>query len=168
MQLEQTPMKISKDKVITFFYSLKDLQGPELENNQGSVPMAYLHGYKNILPALEKEIEGMSEGESKEVTLSPENAYGLRNDNALQKVPIKHLAGKYKRLLPGMLVKVNTEKGLVNASVVKAGKFMVNLDMNHPFAGKTLVFSISIKSIREATAEEISHGHAHGEGGHHH
>jgi len=151
-------MKVTKDKAVTFFYSLRDIDGPELENNQNSVPMEYLHGYKNILPALEKEMEGMKEGEPKDITLTPDKAYGPRNENAFQKIPVKHLVGKYKRLLPGTLVKVNTDKGVVNASVVKAGKFMVNLDMNHPFAGKTLVFSVSIANIRDASSEEISQG----------
>ncbi len=161
-------MQINKDTVVTFHYTLAEAGGEELESNHDSIPMAYLHGHKNILPAIEAGLEGKGEGDKVELTLSPEEAYGTRRENATQKVPIKHLASKFKRLLPGMLVKVNTDKGIVDARVVKPGKFMVLLDMNHPMAGKTLQFSIEIKSVREATADEITHGHAHGEGGHHH
>lgn len=161
-------MPIDQNSVVLFQYSLAEEGGDELEDNRSTQPMAYLHGHGNILPALEAELAGLEEGDSKVITLGPEKAYGLRKDNANKKVPIKHLMGKYKRLLPGMLVKVNAEHGAINARVIKPGKFMVELDLNHPFAGKTLVFDVSITSIRPATDDEIAHGHAHGEGGHHH
>ena len=161
-------MQITKDKVVTFHYSLSELDGPEVESNNNSHPMAYLHGHKNILPGLEEAMEGKSTNDEFEVTLAPDQAYGPVREGAIQKVPVKHLVSKHKRLLPGTLVKVNTDQGPRDASVVKAGKFMVTLDMNHPFAGKTLVFNITIKEIRDASAEEIAHGHAHGVGGHQH
>ncbi|MFT5083425.1 MAG: FKBP-type peptidyl-prolyl cis-trans isomerase SlyD [Lentisphaeria bacterium] len=161
-------MKIENNSVVTFNYSLSQDDGLEIENNHDTIPMAYLHGHSNILPALEEALSGRSLDESFTATLSPEQAYGPRNEAATQKAPVKHLAKTYKRLLPGMLVKLNTEKGVRDARVIKAGKFMVALDLNHPFAGKTLVFNITIKSIRAATEDEIQHGHAHGEGGHHH
>lgn len=161
-------MQITKDCVVTIQYSLKEKEGAELESNQDGLPMAYLHGHRNILPALEAALEGLAKEEKKEVVLLPEQAYGHRRENAQQKVPIKHLAGKYRRLLPGTLVKVNTEKGVIDARVIKTGKFMVELDMNHPFAGKTLVFNVRVMDVRAATLEEIAHGHAHGEGGHQH
>ncbi|TVZ37886.1 FKBP-type peptidyl-prolyl cis-trans isomerase SlyD [Alteromonadaceae bacterium 2753L.S.0a.02] len=161
-------MQVEKDRVVSFHYTLKEAGGNTLEENNDSVPMAYLHGHGNILPALEDAMAGMSAGETKQVTLAPEDAYGLRHEDALQKVPVKHLVGKYKRLLPKMVVRVNTDKGVRNASVIKAGKFMVELDMNHPFAGMALDFTVAIKEVRDATPEEISHGHAHGDGGHHH
>lgn len=161
-------MQITKDTVVTFHYRLSEAGGPELENNQDAVPIAYLHGHRNILPGLEEALDGLSEGETTSVTLPPEKAYGPRRPNAEQRVPVKHLVGKYKRLLPGMLVKVNTEKGARDARIVKAGKFTVDVDMNHPFAGKTLTFDINVVSVRPATEDELAHGHAHGEGGHHH
>lgn len=161
-------MIVEKDSVVSFHYTLKESGGEELENNNDGLPMAYLHGHRNILPGLEAALAGLAEGEQKSITLPPEQAYGPRRDNAQQRVPIKHLAGKYKRIQPGMLVKINTEKGVVNGRVIKVGKFNVDVDMNHPFAGMTLEFDVTIDSIREATAEEIAHGHAHGPGGHHH
>ncbi|WP_185233163.1 FKBP-type peptidyl-prolyl cis-trans isomerase [Teredinibacter franksiae] len=161
-------MQITNNTVVSFHYTLSEEGGAQLETNHDSVPMAYLHGHSNILAGLETAMAGMSEGETKTVSLPPEDAYGPKRDNAEQKIPIKHLAGKYKRLLPGMIVRVNTEKGVVNASVIKPGLKMVTVDMNHPFAGKTLQFELEIKSVREATEDEITHRHAHGEGGHHH
>lgn len=162
-------MPISKDKVVLFSYILSEEHSKQpIEQTPPSTPMAYLHGHGNIMPSLELELEGMNIDEQKIITLPPEKAYGARVENRTQKVPIKHLASKHKRLPAGTIVKLNTEKGAVDASVIKAGKFMVELDLNHPFAGKTLTFDITIKEIREATSEEIAHGHAHGVGGHHH
>ncbi len=167
-------MQIAKDKVVTFHYRLSEAsetgeaKGAELETSDGALPMAYLHGYRNILPGLEEALEGLKADDEKVVTLAPEQAYGPRRDNANQRVPVKHLASKHKRLQPGMLVKVNTENGVKDARVIKPGKFMVELDLNHPFAGKTLVFNVKVISVRDASEEEIAHGHAHGAGGHHH
>ena len=161
-------MRIEKDKVVSFHYSLREEGGNTIESNTDTQPMLYLHGHRNILPGLEEALENKQEGDSVEVTLPPEKAYGMPKENAIQKVPIKHLVSKHKRLLPGTIVKVNTEQGAVDASVVKSGKFMVTLDMNHPFAGKTLIFDITIQAIRDASSDEIAHGHAHGVGGHQH
>lgn len=161
-------MKIAKDKVVSIHYKLSEEGGKELENNRDSLPMTYLHGHDNLLNALEPKLEGLEKGATLSVTLQAHEAYGNRNENAAQRVPIKHLVGKYKRLLPGMIVRVNTNHGVRNASVLKAGKFNVDLDMNHPLAGKNLVFDIEVVDVREATEEEIQHGHAHGPGGHHH
>lgn len=161
-------MQVEKDRVVSFHYTLSEAGGDQIEDNKESVPLSYLHGHGNILTALEQAMEGMNVGDTREVTLAPEQAYGPRNDNAIQKVPIKHLIGNYKRLMPKMIVRVNTDRGERNANVIKVGKFMVELDMNHPFAGKTLAFSIEVKDIREASEEELAHGHAHGAGGHHH
>ena len=161
-------MRIEQNKVVTFNYRLREEGGPELENNYDTVPMVYLHGHDNLLAGLEEALSGLAVSDSRTITLPPEQAYGPRRENANQRIPIKHIASKHKRLLPGMLVKVSTENGLANAKVVKPGKFMVEVDTNHPFAGKTLVFDVTITEIRDATAEEIAHRHAHGPGGHHH
>jgi len=161
-------MEIQQNTVATFHYALSEKGGPEIESNHDSMPMAFLCGHGNIMPGLEEAMLNKSSGDSFSVTLLPEDAYGKRRENATQKVPIKHLVSKHKRLNPGTIVKLNTEKGAVDARVIKAGRFMVELDLNHPFAGKTLVFDITVKDVRAATDEEIAHGHAHGEGGHHH
>lgn len=161
-------MQIENDKVVTFFYQLSEQGGDVLESNKRELPMAYLHGHKNLLPALEEALVGLQEGDTKIVSLAPEQAYGQPKPDATQRIPVKHLIKPPKRLLPGLLVKVQTEQGATNGRIVKVGKFMVDIDFNHPFAGKVLIFDIKIESIREATSEEIQHGHAHGKGGHHH
>ncbi|HEY7773507.1 MAG TPA: FKBP-type peptidyl-prolyl cis-trans isomerase [Marinagarivorans sp.] len=161
-------MKIGKDTVATITYKLSEDGGALLEQSDEGIPMAYLHGHRNILAGLEDALEGHEVADEVSVTLSPEQAYGTVQPNAQQKVPVKHLVGKYKRLLPGMVVKVNTARGARDARIVKAGKFMVDIDTNHPFAGKTLVFDVVIRDVRAATPEELAHGHAHGLGGHHH
>jgi FKBP-type peptidyl-prolyl cis-trans isomerase SlyD len=160
-------MQVGKDKVVYFQYSLSEVGGDLLEESGQSVPVAYLHGHRNILPALEAAMGGREEGERFSVTLSPEDAYGYRRDDSRQRVPIKHLLTR-GRLRPGMAVKINTGQGARDARIIKVGRFNVDVDTNHPLAGLTLKFDIHITGIRDAEAVEIAHGHVHGEGGHQH
>lgn len=160
-------MSISKDKVVQFYYTLKDEAGQTLESNVGADPVAYLHGHKNMMPGVEKALEGRDAGEEFSVTLPPEETYGLRRDDSEQRVPTKHLMGA-KKWKPGMMAVVQTEQGQRQVTVVKVGKFMVTVDTNHPMAGKTLTFDLIVADVRDATPEEVAHGHAHGIGGHHH
>lgn len=159
-------MEIAKDCVVAFRYTLQDDQDKEIEKSDE--PVEYLHGYQNILPALEQQLLGKSVGDELSVTLAPARAYGLRQEDAFQRIPIKHLATKHKRYKPGMIVKVNMEKGARDVVIVKVGKFNLDVDTNHPLAGKTLTFNISIQEVRAATSEETSHGHSHGVHGHSH
>lgn len=159
---------IGADKVVRFTYKLREKNGPALEHSDGKLGMVYLHGHRNILPSLEAALVGLQKGESKEVELTPAEAYGEKQEGRETRVPIKHLLNPPKRLMPGMFIKVNTAKGAKDATVVKAGRFNVDIDTNHPFAGKTLIFDVTIVDVRDAEAEEIAHGHAHGPGGHHH
>lgn len=159
-------MPIAANKVVVFNYVLTDETGEELERS--TEPMVYLHGAGNIIRGLEEALIGHDAGETVSVTLPPERAYGLVKENAVQRVPIKHLLTKAKKYKPGQIVAVNTQEGQKNAVVVKVGRFNLDLDMNHPFAGKTLTFDVSIDSIRDANPDELSHGHAHGVDGHEH
>jgi FKBP-type peptidyl-prolyl cis-trans isomerase SlyD len=160
------PMEIAADKVVTFHYNLRDSDESFAESSQGKSPVVYMHGHHNIVPGLETEMLGKRGGEKFTATVAPENAYGLRDPNAVQRVPIKHLASK-GRLVPGQMVAVNTSEGARHALVLKVGHFNVDVDMNHPLAGKTLIFDIEIVDVRDATPEELAHGHAHGPGGAH-
>lgn len=159
-------MSIEKDKVVLFHYRLSDSQGP-IEDSATGDPMAYLHGHGNILPALEKALVGKDEGDKLEVTLEPKDAYGTIREDAQQRVPKKHLAGK-KKWAPGMVASLQTDKGMKQVRIVKVGLKVVTVDTNHPLAGKTLTFDINIVDVRDGTEEEKTHGHAHGIGGHHH
>jgi FKBP-type peptidyl-prolyl cis-trans isomerase SlyD len=159
-------MTIAAKKVVIFDYVLKDETDTELERSVE--PMVYLHGSNSILRGLEEALSGHSAGDEISVTLPPERAYGFRRDDAVQRVPIKHLLTKAKKYQPGQMVDINTEDGQKTAVVVKVGRFNLDLDMNHPFAGKTLKFDVVIDKVRDATADELSHGHAHGVDGEHH
>ena len=160
-------MNIAKDSVVQFNYNLKDDQGNDIETTTGGEPMAYLHGHGNIIPGLEQALEGKAVGDKFSVTVGPAQAYGERKENAQQRIPLKHLKGA-RKWKPGMMAVVETEQGYRQVTVVKVGKFNADVDTNHPLAGKTLVFDIDVVDVREATAEEKAHGHAHGVGGHHH
>jgi FKBP-type peptidyl-prolyl cis-trans isomerase SlyD len=164
-------MSVSVNKVVSFHYRLHEVGGDLLEESYGADPTLYLHGHNNLLAALESAMEGKNLADKVSVTLTPEQGYGLRREGAVQRVPIKHLQDHEKiknRLKPGMKVAVNTQHGPWEAVVLKVGKFNVDIDSNHPLAGKTLTFEIEIAEIRDATEEELQHGHAHGVGGHHH
>lgn len=160
-------MNIAKNSVVTFHYRLSDADGAEIETSRDGEPTLYLHGHRNILPALEDAFSGRTVGDTFSVTLSPDQAYGRRREGASQRVPIKHLAGRAKPR-PGTLVGINTEQGVRQVTVLKVGKFNVDVDTNHPLAGKTLTFDIEVVAVRQAESDEIAHGHAHGVGGHQH
>jgi FKBP-type peptidyl-prolyl cis-trans isomerase SlyD len=160
-------MKIAKNAVVTFHYTLSDEEGKELENSRGGDATAYLHGSNGIIKGLEVELEDKAAGDTLSVTLAPADAYGLRQEDRVQRVPVKHLIYKGK-LRPGMAVQLNTSQGRQPVTITKAGRHSADIDTNHPLAGKTLQFDIEVVDVREATADELSHGHAHGAGGHQH
>lgn len=162
-------MIIAQDTIVSFHYRLSDAAGDALEDSYDDEPVAVLLGHKNIIVGLEEAMEGKQAGDTFTVSVAPEKAYGIRREGSQQRIPIKHLMDKNKRKLkPGAVVTVQTEQGPRQVTVVKAGKFNIDVDTNHPFAGKTLNFEVEIIDVREASAEEKAHGHAHGAGGHHH
>ncbi|MDB4837324.1 peptidylprolyl isomerase [Marinomonas sp.] len=159
-------MSIADNHVVQFHYTLR--QGEELlETSAGGDPVAYLHGHGNIIPGLEKAMEGKNSGDEFDADIACADAYGEREEDKTQQMPIKHLQGA-KRWKPGMVASVQTDKGMRQVTLVKVGLKHATVDLNHPLAGKDLIFNIQIVDVREATADEVSHGHAHGVGGHHH
>ncbi|MBC8475806.1 MAG: peptidylprolyl isomerase [Gammaproteobacteria bacterium] len=155
-------MKIEKATVVAMQYVLTDQEGNELERSSQASPMVYLHGHRNILPELEAALSGLQEGALIEVILPPERAYGLRDPKAVRRVPKKYLIKPPRKMPPGTLVRLNTESGARDALVIKAGKFNVDIDSNHPYADKHLTFTVTIEKIRAATSSELAHGHSHG------
>ncbi len=160
-------MKITDKTVVKFHYTLKNEAGEEIETSIGKDPLAYLHGYNNMLVGVEKALTDKEAGDKFSATLQPEDTYGERSEDAIQRVPAKHLQGA-KKWKAGMTAVVETEQGQRHVTVIKAGKFMVTVDTNPPLAGKVLTFDLQVEDVRAATDEEIEHGHAHGVGGHHH
>jgi FKBP-type peptidyl-prolyl cis-trans isomerase SlyD len=162
-------MNITDGTVASFHYQIKDSQQNLLEDAMSGDPALYLHGADNILPALEAKLEGAVAGDVIEVTLTAKEAYGEHNPELQQRIPKKHLNIKKNQTLKlGDIVSINTRDGQRQGRVIKAGKFQVDLDTNHPFAGMDLYFTVKIVDVREATDDEKQHNHAHGPGGHHH
>lgn len=160
-------MGISDKQVVHFHYTLKNEAGEVMETSKEHQPMAYLHGYGSIIPGLEAALAGRNRGDQFSVTIAPEDAYGHRQEDRVQRISVKHLHGA-SQWKPGMVAWVRTESGPQQVLILKAGKFMADVDFNHPLAGLTLTFDIEIIDVRDASEEELSHGHVHGEGGHHH
>ncbi len=161
-------MQIEKDKVVSFHYRVSELNGTELESSYSVQPLYYLHGHDNMLKGIEAALAGKGVGDKVSVTLEPAEAYGERNEDAIQRVSVNHIMrqGKIKpKLRPGMIIDLNTAHGPRPVMVVKVGLKMLDVDTNHPFAGKTLNYDLEVVGVREASAEEIEHGHVHGDGG---
>jgi len=163
-------MKIEKDRVVRFHYTLFDGtresgQAPAESSKEGE-PVAILVGHGNVIPGLEKAMEGHEAGDSFSADVAAADAYGERREDMTQRVSKKHF-GK-QRLAPGMQVMLNTNFGPRPVTVQKVGMSVVDVDINHPMAGKDLHFDIEIVDVREADAAEIEHGHVHGDGGHDH
>jgi FKBP-type peptidyl-prolyl cis-trans isomerase SlyD len=164
---EECTMQIAADCVASFHYVLKEGDGTELESSSGGQPMTYLHGHDSLLPGLEEALAGKGAGDKFSVTLPPEKAFGERRDDSELRVPISQLQGA-RKWQAGMQAIIHTNHGHQQVTVVKVGHTMATVDTNHPMAGKTLVFDVEVTEVREASHEELSHGHAHGPGGHHH
>lgn len=159
-------MQIAKDSVVEFHYRLTE--GTELlEDSAGNTPLLYLHGHGGLFETMEAAFVDKTVADKFEVTLTSEQSYGERREGALQRIPLKHLQGleKGKKWMKGMTAVVESNQGRNEVTLVKVGRFNADCDLNHPFAGKTLTFAIEIVSVRAATEDELSHGHAHAKGG---
>jgi FKBP-type peptidyl-prolyl cis-trans isomerase SlyD len=157
-------MTIQENKVVSFHYTLANQDGEQIESSRDQQPMTYLHGGNNIIPGLEKAMAGKSVGDEFQVTVEAAEAYGERNEDKLQRIPAKHFKN-LKRLMPGQLVALQTQQGQMQVTVVKIGRFNVDVDANHPLAGQALTFDVEVTEIRDASKEENAHGHVHGPGG---
>ena len=160
-------MNIDNKKVVSFHYTLSKADGEQIESSRDREPMVYLHGAGNIIPGLEKAMAGKAAGDRFEVTVAPAEAYGERNENGVQRISAKHFKNLGK-LSVGQTVVLQTNQGQMQVTVVKVGRFNVDVDRNHPLAGQTLTFDVEVTDVRDATEDEITHGHAHGPGGVHH
>ena len=161
-------MLIEDNKVVSFHYCLSEDGKDVLEDSRAGNPMVYLHGHKGMLPGVEEAMTGKKAGDNFSITLEPEKAYGAIQENAIQRVSIKHVINPGKKKVKykaGMKVQLNTQEGPRDVMIVKAGLKNLDVDTNHPFAGKTLKFDLEVLDVRDANEEEIAHGHVHGEGG---
>lgn len=160
-------MKIEDNKVVQMHYQLTDENGTVIDTSAGHEPLTYIQGVGNIITGLEKQLAGKSAGDKVKAVVEPGEGYGERNENLIQIVPKSGFQGD-EELTVGMQVQVGTQEGQAIASVTKIEGEDVTLDMNHPLAGETLNFDVEVVSVRDATKEELDHGHVHGPGGHQH
>ncbi len=158
---------IAADSVVLIHYTLKDDNGAVLDSSAGGEPLAYIQGHGNLVPGLEKALEGQREGNTLVVTVSPVDGYGKRDEALVQRVSKRSLRGSGE-IRKGMQFQARTDNGMRLFTVTAVTGDMVSLDGNHPLADQTLHFDVQVVSVREATAEELEHGHVHGAGGHHH
>jgi FKBP-type peptidyl-prolyl cis-trans isomerase SlyD len=160
-------MPIAQNSVVTIHYTLKDDTGVVIDSSREGDPIAYLHGHGNLVPGLERELEGKNTGDKVNVSVTPEQGYGEYDKNLVQQVPRRALQG-IANVKVGMRLQAQTPQGSRAVVVTRLVGDMVTIDGNHPLAGKNLNFDVEITDVRDATAEELEHGHVHGEGGHHH
>jgi FKBP-type peptidyl-prolyl cis-trans isomerase SlyD len=160
-------MKIEANKVVSFHYVLNDGGTAPLESSRDrGEPIAFLVGHGGLIPGLEKALIGHEAGERFEVSVAPVEAYGERREDFTQRVPKKYFRDG-EQLKPGMTTVLSTrEGGQRPVTVQKIGSSVIDVDLNHPLAGKTLVFDVEITEVRDATPEEIEHRHVHGPGAH--
>ncbi|MCZ8354021.1 MAG: peptidylprolyl isomerase [Cyclobacteriaceae bacterium] len=156
-------MQISKNKVAGIHYTLTDNSGNILDSSKGRDPLYYIQGIGNLILGMEEVLEGKKKGDKFQIKVSPEKGYGVKDPNLMQQVPIKAFGGQ--EVKPGM--KFSTNQGHV-VTVTEVSTETVTVDANHELAGVELNFDVEVMEVREATADEISHGHVHGPGGHHH
>jgi FKBP-type peptidyl-prolyl cis-trans isomerase SlyD len=159
-------MEIKKNAVVSLRYTLKNDAGEVLDSNQGHDPLTFLHGNNQLISGLEEALVGKKTGESFQVSVPPEKAYGVHDPSQLHQVPIENFGEADVK--PGMRFTASDGKQQVEIKVVEIGAEAVTVDANHPLAGETLHFDVEVLEVRAATPEEIDHGHVHGPGGHHH
>lgn len=159
-------MQIGPKTVATIEYTLKNDKGEVLDTSDGREPLSYVHGAGNIIPGLERVLDGKAAGDAVEVTVAPADGYGERDERMVQNMPVRKLPDK--KVTVGSRYRVMTDQGPRFLLVKSLRGDYATVDANHPLAGLTLTFQVKVMSVREATEEEQAHGHVHGPGGHDH
>ncbi len=161
-------MKIAKGHVVAVDYSLHLGNGEVVDASEPGEPLTYLHGEGQIVPGLESALEGLDVGESRKVVVAPDQGYGARDPRGIQEVPRGAFPADLE-FRPGLELTAEGEDGEpVPFTIREVKPESVVIDLNHPLAGETLHFDVTVREVRAATAEELEHGHAHGPGEHHH
>lgn len=160
-------MQITTGKVVSIDYILTDDKQQTIDSSEGGEPLVYLHGVGQLIAGLEKELEGKTAGVSLKVKVAPENGYGLRDDAKIGEIPRAQIQGAGD-LKVGAQLHASSPEGNQVLTIVKVEDDKVTVDANHPLAGQNLNFDVTIRDVRDASPEEVSHGHVHGAGGHHH
>ena len=157
---EKETTKVENDLVVAIEYTLT-VDGELIDTSEGEGPLEYLHGHANIIPGLEKELTGLSVGDSKKVKVAPDEAYGELDDEAILEIPRAEFPDDVP-LQPGIELEITDDEGdTMFAQIVEVGDENILLDTNHPLAGKTLHFEVTVTGLRRATDTELEHGHVH-------
>lgn len=159
-------MQIAKHAVVSIHYTLRDDEGTVIDSSSGKDPLLYMQGVGNLIPGMEEGLEGKKKGDKVDIKVSPEKGYGKRLETLIQKVPRASFGDQEVR--EGMQFSAETGKGTQVVTVTEVGLENVTVDGNHPLAGVGLNFSVEVLEVRDATKDELEHGHVHGPGGHHH
>ncbi len=160
-------MTIAEKKVVSIQYTVMDEEGQIIDSSEGGEPLVFLIGAQNVIVGLEEALIGKNVGDQIKTTVEPAKAYGEYNAEGVQEVPMDAFEG-VETVEPGMAFTAETEQGPMNLIVTAVEGDMVTVDGNHPLAGKALTFDVTVEAVRDATDEEMAHGHVHGEGGHQH
>ena len=155
-------MQIAKDKVVSIHYTLKNDAGLVIDSSEGAEPLVYLHGAQNIIPGLEKALEGKVADDALEVSIEAVDAYGEYNKDLTQVVSSNMFEG-VDALEEGMEFQAETAQGVQVIRIVNVDGDDITIDGNHPLAGERLHFDVSVAEVRDATEDELSHGHVHGD-----
>lgn len=160
-------MQIADKKVALIDYTVKTSEGQLVDTSEGNEPLAFLCGFQNIIPGLESALLGKQANDELEVVVEPANAYGDRQEDMIKEVPLSAFEGVDK-VEAGMQFQADSPNGPQLITITKVEDDVATVDGNHPLAGVTLNFEVKVLEVREPSAEELEHGHVHGEGGHHH
>jgi FKBP-type peptidyl-prolyl cis-trans isomerase SlyD len=160
-------MQIAQDSVVSIHYTLTSDAGEVIDSSAGNEPLAYMQGHGNLIPGLEKELEGKKVGDKLKVRIAPADAYGEHDTDLVQDVP-RAAFGGVADIQVGMQFQAQSNHGPRTVTITKVVGETITVDGNHPLAGQHLNFAVEVTEVRAATQEELSHGHVHGPGGHHH
>ncbi len=161
-------MKVGKGSVVSIDYRLHLGDGNVIDASDPGDPLTYLHGEGQIVPGLEQALEGMDVGDSKKVVVAPEHGYGEHDAHGVQEVPRAAFPAGFEPKVGMELTAEGPTGEPVPFSIREVRPEAVVIDLNHPLAGKTLHFDVTVREVREATPDEVAHGHAHGPHAHDH
>jgi FKBP-type peptidyl-prolyl cis-trans isomerase SlyD len=160
-------MQISKQKVVSIDYTLTDAKGEVLDSSSKDQPLQFIQGMGHLIPGLEKALEGKMTGDKIKASIPAQEAYGARDESLMQSLPKENFE-EIPDLKVGMELEAESDDGVRVITIVSIEGDTVKVDGNHPLAGMDLNFDVTIMGVREATKDELGHGHVHGPGGHHH
>jgi len=156
-------MQIAKNRVVSIHYTLKNDAGAVIDSSEGADPLVYLHGSQNIIPGLERALEGKVADDALQVSIAPTEAYGEYNKALTQVVPSSMFQG-VEKIEVGMEFQAQTEQGVEVIRIAAVDGDEITIDGNHPLAGERLHFDVAVAEVREASADELEHGHVHAAG----